>query len=99
MKTPSISGKVKADVDMNKKTLNKETETTVSMTWSGGGSIKRPQDDWSIESVKKSAAAFPDLVAIAPQRSFAILTRCTALESFQRGKGNFNPLDYENAGI
>lgn len=41
MKTPSISGKVKAVVDMDKKILNKEIETTVSMIWFGGGSIKR----------------------------------------------------------
>ena len=86
-------------MDLDKTTLSKETETTVAVNWSGGGSIKNPQDDWSIEALKKAAAAFPDLVAITPQRTYAILTRYTALESFHRQQTDFKPLDYENAGI
>lgn len=38
-------------------------------------------------------------MAITPQRTFAILTKYTALESFHKQQDNFSPLDYENAGI
>lgn len=69
------------------------------MTWSGGGSIKDPTEDWTIASLKKAAAAFPDLVAITPQRTYAILTKYTALASFHDKKDDFSPLDYESAGI
>ena len=97
--TPSIAGKVTANVDLDKASLSKETETTLAVNWSGGGSIKNPGEDWSIDTLKMAAAAFPDLVAITPQRTYAILTRYTALESFHRQQTNFHPLDYENAGI
>ena len=97
--TPAIAGKVEAKVDMQKDSLNKETETTLAVNWSGGGSIKNAGEDWTIETLKMAAAAFPDLVAVTPQRTYAILTRYTALESFHRQQTNFKPLDYENAGI
>jgi len=86
-------------VDIDKKNLNKETETTIAVNWSGGGSIKNPQDDWDIDTLKKAAAAFPECVAITPQRTYAILTKYSALESFHRQATDFKPLDYENAGI
>ena len=99
MTTPSIAGEVSVEADIQKSNLSKETETTITVNWSGGGSIKDPNEDWSIETLKKAAAAFPDLVAITPQRTYAILTRYTALDSFHRQKTDFKPLDYENAGI
>lgn len=97
--TPSIAGKVQAKVDIEKKNLSKDTETTVTVNWSGGGSIKDPMDDWSMESLKAAAAAFPDLVAITPQRTYAILTKYTALEDFHKKNRTFDVLSYENAGI
>ena len=99
MTTPTISGKIEAEANIDKSTLNKETETTIAVNWSGGGSIKDPTEDWNIDSLKKAAAAFPDLVAITPQRTYAILTKYTALASFHQQQRNFSPLDYENAGI
>ncbi|KAK4169843.1 hypothetical protein QBC43DRAFT_283408 [Cladorrhinum sp. PSN259] len=99
MNTPTISGKVEAEFGMEKKNLSKSTETTISVNWSGGGSIKDPTVDWSIDSLKKAAAAFPDLVAVTPQRTYAILTKYTALADFQMKKDDFSPLDYESAGI
>lgn len=99
MTTPSIAGKVEVKADIEKSNLSKETETTIAVNWSGGGSIKNPSEDWSIDSLKKAAAAFPDLVAITPQRTNAILTKYTSLDSFHRQQTNFKPLDYENAGI
>ena len=71
----------------------------ISVTWSGGGSIKDPTQDWNINTLKQAAAAFPDLVAITPQRTYAILTKYTSLASFHEHKQVFTPLDYESAGI
>ncbi|KAH7142929.1 hypothetical protein B0J13DRAFT_596179 [Dactylonectria estremocensis] len=99
LNTATISGEVKADFGMEKNSLNKSTETTISVTWSGGGSIKDPTEDWTIQSLKKAAAAFPELVAITPQRTYAILTKYTSLASFHKQKTDFSPLDYESAGI
>jgi hypothetical protein len=90
-----VSGKF----EMDKKNITQDTETTIAVNWSGGGSIKDPSDEWTINTLKKTAAAFPDLVAITPQRTYAILTRYTALESFHRQMQKCKPLDYENAGI
>lgn len=41
-----------------------DTETTISVSWSGGGDIK-PDDihDWDMKSLKRVAMEFPDLVA------------------------------------
>ncbi|KAK4205404.1 hypothetical protein QBC40DRAFT_320121 [Triangularia verruculosa] len=74
MSTPTVSGSIKADFAMEKNKLSKETETTISVNWSGGGSIKDPTKDWTIQTLKEAAAAFPDLVAVTPQRTYAILT-------------------------
>ncbi|KAJ5547188.1 hypothetical protein N7494_004773 [Penicillium frequentans] len=97
--TPSLSGAVTGSFEMAKKNITSETETTIAVNWSGGGRIKDPTEDWSIASLKKAAAAFPDLVAITPQRTYAILTKYTALESFHLQNREFSPLDYENAGV
>ncbi|KAJ5946379.1 hypothetical protein N7454_003218 [Penicillium verhagenii] len=97
--TPSVSGAVSGEFEKAKKESTKNTETTIAVNWSGGGRIKDPTEDWSIASLKKAAAAFPDLVAITPQRTYAILTKYTALESFHLQTKDFSPLDYENAGV
>lgn len=97
--TPGISGAVKANVEIENSKLSKETETTITVNWSGGGSIKHPADPWTIETLKKAAAAFPEYVAITPQRTFAILTKYTALKSFHEKCKEISVLDYENAGI
>lgn len=60
---------------------------------------KDPGDDWNIKTLKQAAAAFPDFVAVTPQRTLAILTKYTALEDFHKKQKNYSPLDYENAGI
>ncbi|KAK3311878.1 hypothetical protein B0H66DRAFT_644835 [Apodospora peruviana] len=99
MSTPTISDKVTADFNMQKNNLSKETEKTISVNWSGGGSIKNPTKDWNIATLKEAAAAFPDLVAVTPQRTYAILTKYTSLADFHETKVEFSPLDYESAGI
>jgi hypothetical protein len=47
----------------------------------------------------KAASAFPEMVAMTPQRTYAILTKYSALESFQRQIERYSLLDYENAMI
>ncbi|KAH7358861.1 hypothetical protein B0T11DRAFT_341079 [Plectosphaerella cucumerina] len=100
MTTPAgVSLDVKGHFEMDKQNITRDTETTIAVNWSGGGSIKNPGDDWSIATLKRTAAAFPELVAITPQRTYAILTKYTALESFHLQNRTCRPLDYENAGI
>jgi hypothetical protein len=99
IKLPAVQGGGHIDYSDTHDKISKNTETTVAINWSGGGSIKDPEEGWTVDSITKVAAAFPDLVAITPQRTYAILTKYTALESFQRQQANFSPLDYENAGI
>lgn len=96
---PAVSGKVSAAADIENSNMSTDMQTTVSVSWSGGGSIKAPEEDWTMQTIKKVAAAFPDMVAITPQRTFAILTKYHALESFHRLKTSFSLLDYENASI
>ncbi|KAH6880764.1 hypothetical protein B0T10DRAFT_446462 [Thelonectria olida] len=60
-----------------------ENETTVSVTWSGGGQeLKGRNEDWTLETMRAAALKFPDLVSETPLRTHAILTKYTALRSF-----------------
>jgi hypothetical protein len=54
---------------------------------------------WDIESLKKTALAFPDAVAACPERINAIITKYTALRSFHEQNQRGFPLSYENAGF
>lgn len=47
----------------------------------------------------QAAVNFPELVAMTPQRKYAILTKYTSLRSFHEQEPGFSPLDYDNAGI
>jgi hypothetical protein len=87
-----------ANVEMAKANLDNNTETTINVNWSGGGSLKDESEAWTIESIIKVAAKFPDLVAKTPQRTYAILTKYTALRSYLMQTDTPSPLDYENAG-
>lgn len=59
-----------------------QTETTVTVNWSGGGQIKPDYEDWSLDTLVKAAASFPSRVAGCPQRTWAILTRYDNNRSF-----------------
>lgn len=48
--------------------------------------------------MKAAALKFPQLVAATPMRTHAILTKYTALKSFQSLGQQFSPLSYEHAG-
>ncbi|CCO33670.1 hypothetical protein BN14_07755 [Rhizoctonia solani AG-1 IB] len=50
------------------------TETTIVVNWSGGGTIKPDDEEWSQETLHRIAAAFPAKVALCPQRTWAVLT-------------------------
>lgn len=54
---------------------------------------------WDIESLKKTALAFPDAVAACPERISAIITKYTALRSLHEQNQRGFPLSYENAGF
>ncbi|KAK3367915.1 hypothetical protein B0H63DRAFT_404700 [Podospora didyma] len=60
----------------------KNTQTTISINWMGGGQIKEPTQSWDIDSMYAAAAAFPASVAQCPQRTWAILTPYKANRSF-----------------
>ncbi|KAF1994444.1 hypothetical protein P154DRAFT_476000 [Amniculicola lignicola CBS 123094] len=76
----------------------KETETTLSVSWMGGGQIKEADRLWDMDSMFASAAAFPARVAECPQRTWAILTKYKANRSFVEYSqaSEFTPLEYEN---
>ncbi|KAF2805525.1 uncharacterized protein BDZ99DRAFT_450125 [Mytilinidion resinicola] len=78
----------------------KENETTVSVTWTGGGqNIKGPAEDWTFETMKAAALKFPQLVSQTPMRTHAILTKYTALRSFQATNLQASIPYFEKAGV
>ncbi|CAF3497209.1 unnamed protein product [Fusarium graminearum] len=92
---------ISAKVKVAKNNIQANTETTIQVGWSGGGSIKPSMDEpWSIDTLMQTAARFPDLVAKTPQRTYAILTKYEALRSFMALKPEtLLPIMYENAAI
>ena len=89
-----------ANVNIAKTNISTNTETTIQVSWSGGGHIKHPSQQWTIESLTEAAARFPDLVAHAPQRTYAILTKYDSLRSYlSRTQTKVSPLNYENATL
>ncbi|KAI9924691.1 hypothetical protein MW887_006543 [Aspergillus wentii] len=93
-----------AQVNKNHQDIFQENETTISVSYSGGGQqLKNPDDDWNIANLRKAALRFPSLVAKTPVRTHAVLTKYTSLKSFYAkgtdGKTNKAPLSYENAGV
>ncbi|RAQ49620.1 hypothetical protein AFGD_002174 [Aspergillus flavus] len=94
-----------AEVEKNLQDLFQENETTVSVSYSGGGQdLKKPDDDWNVKNMRAAALRFPALVAKTPVRTNAVLTKYTALRSFHTQKKDKNnkeavPLSYENASV
>ncbi|TQN68600.1 hypothetical protein CSHISOI_06838, partial [Colletotrichum shisoi] len=99
--TPGVDGESNMD-DMS---LLEENETTVSVTWTGGGQeIKRPEDGWTFETMRAAVLKFPDSVARTPTRTKAILTKYSALQSFRSALAagrSFMPLipSYDKAEV
>ncbi|KAJ1709330.1 hypothetical protein NYO67_8497 [Aspergillus flavus] len=94
-----------AEVEKNLQDLFQENETTVSVSYSGGGQeLKKPDDDWNVKNMRAAALRFPALVAKTPVRTNAVLTKYTALRSFHTQRKDKNnkeavPLSYENASV
>ncbi|MCJ1398739.1 hypothetical protein MMC11_001940 [Xylographa trunciseda] len=95
-----IQGKIDASGGYDKSSALQNSETTISVTWSGGGNITPPGlKDWDMATLKQIAVAFPAMVAAAPVRTSAVLTKYTSLRSFYEQTVQGSPLDYENAGV
>ncbi|KAF5024856.1 hypothetical protein F66182_3095 [Fusarium sp. NRRL 66182] len=93
-----------ADVDLGmnkiKREILTENETTISVTWTGGGqNLKKPEEDWTFDTMRAVALKFPDEVAKCPMKTHAVLTKYTSLKSFHTSSVQFNPLSYENARV
>jgi hypothetical protein len=93
-----VSGEAKLGIARSN--IETNTETTIQVSWSGGGHIKPMEQQWDIQSLMAAAARFPDLVADCPQRTYAILTKYDSLRSFVAAKpASYTALQYENAQI
>jgi hypothetical protein len=93
-----VSGDAKLGIARSN--IETNTETTIQVSWSGGGHIKPMEQQWDIQSLMAAAARFPDLVADCPQRTYAILTKYDSLRSFVAAKpAAYTALQYENAQI
>jgi hypothetical protein len=63
--------------------LLQDSEISISVNWTGGGEVKSPEAQWTVESVVAVANAFPSMVARCSAKTSAILSRYTSLRSFQ----------------
>ncbi|KAF2151443.1 hypothetical protein K461DRAFT_280233 [Myriangium duriaei CBS 260.36] len=89
-----------ANVGIARTNLEMNTETTIQVSWCGGGHIKPMEQPWNIQTIMQAAARFPSLVANCPQRTHAILTKYDSLRSFvDLRPAAYSPLQYENAQI
>ncbi|KAJ7483182.1 hypothetical protein FB451DRAFT_101262 [Mycena latifolia] len=78
------------------KPLPIDGETTIAVSWKGGGDILDGRvADWSLESLKAVVMEFPRKAMACPARTSAILTKYTSLKGF-REKDIPN---YENSGV
>ncbi|KAK0541898.1 hypothetical protein OC846_006907, partial [Tilletia horrida] len=83
-----------------KTNVDLSTETTIQVSWIGGGIIKPPEERWTIDSLTRAASRFPDNVAQSPQRTYALLTKYETLRSYQVLKPlKATELDYKSAAL
>ena len=66
LSVPVIEVAAEGKVEIAKTNLSHNTETTIQVSWSGGGHIKKPDEQWDVNSLIRAAARFPDLVAHSP---------------------------------
>jgi hypothetical protein len=103
---PGLSVEAKSDYEKNKSDVWKDTETTVSVNWSGGGNIKDPEANWDLPTVIKTANEFPSKVVNCSQRTSAVLMKYSSLRSFheingalEKPYGPLKVLDYSYCGM
>lgn len=100
LSVPIIEVTAEGRVNIAKSNINTNAETTIQVSWSGGGHIKDANEQWDVDSLMRAASRFADLVAKSPQRTYAILSKYDCLRSFLALKPpNATPLDYENAKL
>lgn len=100
LSVPIVEVTAEGRVNIAKSNINTNAETTIQVSWSGGGHIKDANEQWDVDSLIRAASRFPDLVARSPQRIYAMLSKYESLRSFLELKPpNANPLDYENAKL
>ncbi|GAO18648.1 uncharacterized protein UV8b_03395 [Ustilaginoidea virens] len=95
----AAGGSLNASLGIDKQKTVQNSETTITVNWNGGGDIKEPHELWSIESLTRVAAAFPNNVARCPQRTHAIITKYDSLRSFQLEQPKPSVLDYDIASL
>ncbi|KAF5700490.1 hypothetical protein FMUND_14316 [Fusarium mundagurra] len=78
----------------------RENETTISVSYTGGGQeLKTPEEDWTFDTMKSAALRFPSLVAETPMRTHAILTKYISLRSYHTRFGGMSPPNFEVAAV
>ena len=98
---PGLSVGTKNSLDRHKSDVWDDTETTISVNWAGGGTIKPADEKWDLKTVVDVATRFPHLVQTCAQRTSAVLTRYTSLRSFNEANARnppddrFRILDYD----
>ncbi|TFK33588.1 hypothetical protein BDQ12DRAFT_614940 [Crucibulum laeve] len=98
-KTSSVDS---GEADGSKKYFDSsiDGETAISVSWTGGGDIKDESlEEWNLETLKKIALKFPEHVMARPMRTYAILTKYSALRNFHEREIKGSPLEYENVGM
>ncbi|KAK0665024.1 hypothetical protein DIS24_g318 [Lasiodiplodia hormozganensis] len=73
-------------VDKDHSEVLQDTEITISVNWTGGGDIKKPEVPWTLNTVVAVANAFPSMVARSSSKTAAVLTRYESLRGFQAWK-------------
>ncbi|PWN43859.1 hypothetical protein IE81DRAFT_365490 [Ceraceosorus guamensis] len=88
------------NVKLAEENVTNNVSTTIFVRWCGGGNVKAYDDEWTVESVLATAARFPALVGLYPQRTYAILTKYELLRSYKELKPRaLSPLQYELAHL
>lgn len=90
--TKDIRGKLKVDLNFQAASVsgegqltkttssaNVEGETTISVSWRGGGDIKDGTvADWTLETLKAVAMEFPEHVMACPMRTKQVSLSCVS---------------------
>ncbi|OJD16850.1 hypothetical protein AJ78_03040 [Emergomyces pasteurianus Ep9510] len=74
-----LSGTV---ADREKEDIWTDTDLSISVTWSGGGNIKKPKASWDLPTIIQAANDFPAQVSKYSQRTQAILMSYNSVRSF-----------------
>ncbi|CAI7660092.1 unnamed protein product [Penicillium glandicola] len=91
---------LKVKFDKESDSFFTENETTISVTYTGGGQhLKERDEDWTFETMKAAALKFPYLVAQTPMRTHAILTKYSSLRSYFSANVPTSLPNFEHAGV